>query len=310
VLDALLCLIQTCRWTSPLPPPQHCRTNADTTLRSNENRVIRNDENNNDNNGMFIPHRFQPTNIMHHKNTTRMIALTFGMGATLDLVAASTTEMEQYPYVCTWAVVGAAHFYLINAIYVVVVASTHNKVFCYRTGLSSSQSITYIADRLFLMGSIVDVALSYFYIGENWDSNRTVWVYIYRGYLFSALLWLLNAIMYIVADIGMKHPNRMFHHNVLLDDTSSRVANVESTAVVSPNQQQFIKTKQRFEPRYYSHHQYDTPRNIDPDSLLFDHSLSLHETTRMTTAATESLPDDTASVTTSTTSTLSFLPRQ
>lgn len=332
VLDAILCLRQTCRPTS-VPPPQLPQSPhlADTSIRNDENHLTTvpinigivardnddDDSSSHDTDGsLMVQHRFHSLRTTHPDQPrqsphgyTRMMAVTFGTGALLDLLAACTSEMENphnfYAYLSTWAVVGAAHFYLVNAILVVVVASsssavpnpiatattittdTNTKV-SFGPAILSSPSITYLADRLFLIGSIVDVSLSYFYIGESWDANITVWVYIYRGYLFSSLLWLLNAILYIVADIKSidPHRRRMMNYHY-------QIPTMESGTVVAPQQQQSqppIKSK-RSESRYYSHHHpCDTPGNIDPESLLSDHSLYLHETTTTTTSTTSTAP--------------------
>jgi hypothetical protein len=367
MLDAILCfIITTYPSTSSLPPTQlssssssslqpqpssASQNNTNVIQRPTEHHTttttdIRNYINMDDSRGVLVQpaptHRFQTTwrrvDHNHHHHTTQIMALTFGIGAMLELIAASTTEMEQYPYdyISTYAVVGAAHFYLINAIYAVMIVkdtatvtgattiaategaaetntdtvshpdSTNEvKLFGHCTSvlsllisssstIISSSSITYIADRLFLIGSIIDVSLSYFYIGENWDSNPTVWMYIYRGYLFSALLWLLNAMLYIVADCCSAEDRR----NVLLvdNDTSTRISNIRlestTTATTTPSQHPIPsksqQQQQRFESRYlYSRHPSTDASsihsNIDPISLLSDHSLALQESTKIPT---------------------------
>ena len=227
----------------------------------------------------------------YHSSRTLWIALTFGMGATLDLLAACTSETIRYPNVSTYAVVGAAHAYLTNAILVVTHPlqnpSTTTPGTTSITRLfgrtRSSQKVTFMADGLFLIGSMVDVALSYFYIGENWDESITVWVYIYRGYLVSSILWFLNAILYIVADICVDN-----NDSTIITSNESQGSTMVRTDVVSN------KHAARFGQNQHQDSYSDPPRNIDPVSLLFDHSLLLHESTTMTT---EQLPsrDDTNS---------------
>lgn len=129
-------------------------------------------------------HRFQSS-----QTVAVSVGLTFGLGATFDLIAALTSELPD-PLISDWAVVGAAHSYLVNA---VLLLSGKSVAFS-----SFSQKATVLGDFLFLIGSLVEVSLSYFYIGQ--ESDR-VWKYVYLGYLFSSILWLLNALLYIVADV-------------------------------------------------------------------------------------------------------------
>jgi hypothetical protein len=138
--------------------------------------------------GHFL-HRFQQTN---SRVTTICVAITFGLGATLDLLSAFTSEMSD-SRISNWAVVGAAHSYLVNAILILSSKTA--------TLESLSQRVTVLGDILFLIGSLVDVSLSYFFIGEESDE---VWKYVYRGYLLSSVLWLINALLYIIADIASK----------------------------------------------------------------------------------------------------------
>ena len=248
----------------------------------------------------------------------------------LDLLAAGTTEMEQYSYLSTCAVVGAAHFYLVHALLVLshpwsrFITTTNTSTLNTNTDsitkipfrMLSSSSITAIADGLFLMGSMVDVSLSYFYLGEHYDANITVWVYIYRGYLFSSILWLLNAILYISADICIdsdtsQHNHIQPNHHLCRaghnDDTSIRPPILESTTVVVSTKPQLQGKSKRFELRFYQN-QNDPHGNVDPVSLLLDHSLCLHDVTRIEVPPQPPpLPDDTARATTYNTTASSFI---
>ena len=321
VIDAGLCLMQTFR----------CVTPSSSSSSSSSPQMVLDDSTD----GTFV-HRFQSSHSYSTTTTTTSrtrlfyISLTFGMGAMLDLLAAGTTEMEQYSYLSTCAVVGAAHFYLVHALLVLshpwsrFITTTSTSTLNTNTDsitklpfrMLSSSSITAIADGLFLMGSMVDVSLSYFYLGEHYDANITVWVYIYRGYLFSSILWLLNAILYISADICIDSDTSQHNHippNHHLcraghnDDTSIRPPILESTTVVVSTKPQRQGKSKRFELRFY-HNQNDPHGNVDPVSLLLDHSLCLHDVTRIEVPPQPPpLPDDTARATTYNTTASSFI---
>jgi hypothetical protein len=148
--------------------------------------------------GHFL-HRFQQTN---SRIATICVAVTFGLGAILDLLSAFTSEMSD-PHISNWAVVGAAHSYLVNAI---IVLSSKTA-----TLETLSQRVTVLGDTLFLIGSLVDVSLSYFFIGEESDF---VWKNVYLGYLFSSILWLINALLYFTADVVSKDLYTTASHDV------------------------------------------------------------------------------------------------
>jgi hypothetical protein len=57
--------------------------------------------------------------------------------------------------------------------------------------------LEHLGDVLFLVGSIIDVLLSYFY---NDRISNHVWKLVDRGNLVSAVLWLVDSILYISAD--------------------------------------------------------------------------------------------------------------
>jgi hypothetical protein len=175
-------------------------------------------------------HRFQSS-----KAVAVSVGLTFGLGAVFDLVAALTSELPD-PRISDWAVVGASHSYFVNA---VLLLSGKSVVFT-----TPSQKAAVLGDFLFLVGSLIEVSLSYFYIGQESD---LVWKYVYIGYLFSSILWLLNALLYIAADI-MKD-----HHRY---ETACIIERAEGVAVtfMSPN-----------------------PSELHKDRLLEDYSLALVE---------------------------------
>jgi hypothetical protein len=165
---------------------QNCTITCSTSATNNHDKNSNCDGNHNN---TVLFHRFEQQNLY----MVVLVALSFGGGATFDLIAALMCELDTASYV----VVAAAHCYLINAL--LILSSRNNNITHTSTNdRTTVQKITFIGDALFLMGSMVDVALSYFYIGRN--ESDIVWLYIYRGYLFSAILWWINAVLYISAD--------------------------------------------------------------------------------------------------------------
>lgn len=175
-------------------------------------------------------HRFQSS-----KTVAVSVGLTFGLGALFDLVAALTSELPD-SRISDWAAVCAAHSYFMNAI---LLLSGKSVAFT-----TLSQKAAVVGDFFFLIGSLVEVSLSYFYIGQESD---LVWKYVYLGYLFSSILWLLNAILYIAADVFKDHH---------LYDSACIVEQAESVAVT------FMPLK---------------TSDLRKDPLLEDYSLALVE---------------------------------
>jgi hypothetical protein len=135
--------------------------------------------------------------------------LTFGCGAILDLLSAVSGTMrdQRITNITAW---GAAHSYLANAVILLLCSSKAKADSDQATTLTSapleetavtrtlSEQAELLGDYLFLVGSLVDVSLSYFYFSGN---SLTMWENIYIGNLVTAVLWLVDSVLYVVADI-------------------------------------------------------------------------------------------------------------
>jgi hypothetical protein len=135
--------------------------------------------------------------------------LTFGCGAILDLLSAVSGTMrdQRITNITAW---GAAHSYLANAVILLLCSSKAKADSDQATTLTSapleetavtrtlSEQAELLGDYLFLVGSLVDVSLSYFYFSGN---SLIMWENIYIGNLVTAVLWLVDSVLYVVADI-------------------------------------------------------------------------------------------------------------
>lgn len=118
--------------------------------------------------------------------------IAFGLGALLDLLSALFETLPDQR-LTNWTALFAAHSYLINAILLLFVASRAN-----RSAFAMSNSFERMGDSLFLIGSLVDVSLSYCYFGGKSDA---VWKNVYLGNLVTSVLWLVDSFLYIAADL-------------------------------------------------------------------------------------------------------------
>jgi hypothetical protein len=117
------------------------------------------------------------------------VQLTFGAAAVCDLMSALIYR-EESPSCSYDFSIAAVHWYLVNAI---LMLST-KQLSC----RSRFTSLSLIGDVLFLIGSIIDVFLSYFF---NTRSSDAVWRLVSIGKVVSSLLWLIDSILYILANI-------------------------------------------------------------------------------------------------------------
>jgi hypothetical protein len=125
-----------------------------------------------------------------------MVGLTFGTGAAFDLAASFIVDKNE-PVSDMLSMV-ACHIYLVNALLL-----TAPLFFSYQwkdirqfsiKRLCRADNLEYLGDLFFLIGSIIDVLLSY------WNLEFTGLNLVDYGYLLSAILWLIDAIFYIAAD--------------------------------------------------------------------------------------------------------------
>lgn len=117
------------------------------------------------------------------------VGLFFGLGALLELISALTTTLNDSRW-SNWLTVCSAHSYLINAILLWA-----GKQVSFTT---VAETVEMVGDGLFLIGSAIDVSLSYFYIGE---SNEALSSFVHKGCLLSSMLWLVDALLYLAADM-------------------------------------------------------------------------------------------------------------
>jgi hypothetical protein len=126
-----------------------------------------------------------------------MIGLTFGTGAAFDLAGGLIVDSLE-PLSDMLSMI-ACHIYLLNALLLtmpIFSSCSLRKPFpninelCHCHGAK----LEYIGDLLFLIGSIIDVMLSY------WNLEFSGLNLVNYGFLLSAVLWLIDAIFYIAAD--------------------------------------------------------------------------------------------------------------
>jgi hypothetical protein len=117
------------------------------------------------------------------------VQLTFGAAAICDLMS-SLIYREESPSCSYDFSIAAVHWYLVNAILML----SAKQLSC----RSRFTSLSLIGDVLFLIGSIIDVFLSYFF---NTRSSDAVWRLVSIGKVVSSLLWLIDSILYILANI-------------------------------------------------------------------------------------------------------------
>jgi hypothetical protein len=116
------------------------------------------------------------------------LGATFGLGALLDLVSSLTVDLRNEKWTDLTAF-AAVHSYLVNAILLL-----SGKRHSFQT---LPDVLEVVGDLFFFTGSVVDVVLSYFYSETTSDAT---WKLVDRGNLVSAVLWLVDAMLCMVAD--------------------------------------------------------------------------------------------------------------
>ena len=111
--------------------------------------------------------------------------LAFGVGATLDFICTMTVKLDD-PRISEYFGVSSSYIYLLSAFLVSIGKESHFDTMA--DGLESS------GDILFITGSIIDVLSIYLLAGK--DAHKVA----IGGLVFTSL-WLLDAIIYISADL-------------------------------------------------------------------------------------------------------------
>jgi hypothetical protein len=117
------------------------------------------------------------------------VQLTFGAAAVCDLLS-SLIYREESPSVSFDFSIAAVHWYLVNSILML----SSKQLSC----RSRFTRLSLIGDVLFLIGSVIDVFLSYFF---NTRTSDATWRLVSIGKVVSSLLWLIDSILYILANI-------------------------------------------------------------------------------------------------------------
>ena len=111
----------------------------------------------------------------------------FGMGATLDLASSLVTGDEQGWQDNTYIL--STHLYLVSAVATLIGL---------KFDASSPGDLLFaIGTMLFLIGNLIDTGLSYF-ISYGVESDEEL--YLYKWSFASALLWTVDAVLYLMAD--------------------------------------------------------------------------------------------------------------
>lgn len=137
----------------------------------------------------------------HSSKITRQVlffmgnSVTFGLGALLEFTAA-VTEVSHLE-ISNWTAVVAMHAYLVNAAIVLFFKKRRKHYGYCGVPVTFSERLELTGDVLFGVGCSVDVSLSYYYNDRTTDSE---WIWVDRGNLVSAVLWLVDSILYIAAD--------------------------------------------------------------------------------------------------------------
>jgi hypothetical protein len=117
------------------------------------------------------------------------VQLTFGAAAVCDLMS-SLIYREESPSSSYDFTIAAVHWYLVNGILML----SAKQLSC----RSRSTRLSLIGDVLFLIGSVIDVFLSYFF---NTRTSEAIWRLVSIGKVVTTLLWLIDSILYILANI-------------------------------------------------------------------------------------------------------------
>jgi len=131
---------------------------------------------------------FQPCRFGDDPRWEIGVAVLFGMAATCDFLSAViyVDEKTLAHYLPSSL---AAHFYVIMAIFALWGRDIPDQ--------TASMRLYQAADALFLLGSLIDVSLSYFRTSSTTSEMQLV---LERWSVASASLWVVNSILYILAD--------------------------------------------------------------------------------------------------------------
>mmetsp|Transcript_4294 Transcript_4294/g.8223 ORF Transcript_4294/g.8223 Transcript_4294/m.8223 type:complete len:343 (+) Transcript_4294:243-1271(+) len=138
-------------------------------------------------------------------------ALLFGCAAMLDLMdSVSVNVFSRYDGddagECMDFV--SAHLYLLSAICAIV----NSDIYGAYTSTSSHEMLNVVGDVMFMVGSLIDVGISYISDPDLVSSNQ---YFLLRLGMLSSVLWVIDALFYLVADVSFWKDH---HHSVLNDD--------------------------------------------------------------------------------------------
>lgn len=159
-----------------------------------------------------------------------LIIGTFGGGALLQFISALLAD--HIPFSSKILNDVGVHLYLLNAVvltYPIFLSTPCSIRKCFRLDKYKSccraETLDYYGDLLFLIGSIIDLLLSYWDL-ETQNKKVVDWFH-----LLSAILWLIDAVFYIAADciIGIDHnsDNVDTEYQNLSDEVESEYGNDE-----------------------------------------------------------------------------------
>ena len=148
------------------------------------------------------------------------VAVTFGIAAICDFLGTLTYDVSPVPAYVAYST--SVHVYLLNAIMVL-----SGRV----PGFSSlPKGLTSGGDMLFLVGSLIDVLISYV---DNPEAPASEWRMIAWGSLTSSILWFIDALLYILADVVPTSSNEdddyVLAHSGDIDEDDLEFSSVVST---------------------------------------------------------------------------------
>jgi hypothetical protein len=146
------------------------------------------------------------------------VGVTFGLSAILDFCSSVTSDDDSDTSVSKRLHVTALHIYLLNCLLLLI-----GKRF---TMKSVSTSLEVVGDVLFVTGSVNDVFLAYWYRKE-YDEEATEARAM--GDLFSAILWLIDALLYIIADCCSTEELNRSNYEVIDDEVSSALCSAAAS---------------------------------------------------------------------------------
>jgi hypothetical protein len=122
-----------------------------------------------------------------------MFPLVFGLAAFLDLLSCLLDD-EDRPWPSFVTGFAAAHLFVLSAFLTIY----DNRLYYSLQLTNIAMMAIPVGDALFMAGSVVDLCVSYW---ENPKSSSMGWVPVAAWSLVSALLWLLDSLVYRLADV-------------------------------------------------------------------------------------------------------------